>query len=174
MLIGPAGTGKTYTLDTIRDAYERAGWRVIGAGPSARAAHELTAGAGIPARTMHALLADIDRGLEHFDARTLLVVDEAGMADIRTLELVTTAAAAVAAGCCSSATTARCHRSAPAAGSPAPPQHAGTVAELTVNRRQRAEWERPPSPRCATATSPPPSPPTGTTTGSSSPPTPSR
>ena len=93
MLIGPAGTGKTYTLDTIRDAYERAGWRVIGAGPSARAAQELTAGAGIPARTMHTLLADIDRGLEQFDARTLLVVDEAGMADIRTLELVTTAAA---------------------------------------------------------------------------------
>ena len=94
VLIGPAGTGKTYTLDTIRDAYERAGWRVIGAGPSARAAQELTAGAGIPARTMHALLADVDRGLEQFDARTLLVVDEAGMADIRTLELVTTAAAA--------------------------------------------------------------------------------
>ena len=64
VLIGPAGTGKTYTLDTVRDAYEQAGWRVIGAGPSARAAQELTAGAGIPARTLHALLGDVDRGLE--------------------------------------------------------------------------------------------------------------
>ena len=44
VLIGPAGTGKTFTLDTVRNAYEQAGWRVIGAGPSARAAQELTGG----------------------------------------------------------------------------------------------------------------------------------
>ena len=93
VLIGPAGTGKTYTLDTVRDAYQRAGWRVIGAGPSARAAQELTAGAGIPARTLHALLGDVERGLESLDAHTLLVVDEAGMADIRTLQAVVDIAA---------------------------------------------------------------------------------
>ena len=36
----------------------------------------------------------------------------------------------------------RCRPSAPAAASRSPREHAGTVAELTVNRRQRAEWEQ--------------------------------
>ena len=142
VLIGPAGTGKTYTLDTIRDAYERTGWRVIGAGPSARAAQELTAGAGIPARTMHTLLADIDRGLEHFDARTLLVVDEAGMADIRTLELVTTAAAGRGGRVLLVGDQHQMPSVGAGGGFAFAAQHAGTVAELTVNRRQRAEWEQ--------------------------------
>jgi len=38
VLIGPAGTGKTYTLAVVREAYEAAGFRLIGAAPSARAA----------------------------------------------------------------------------------------------------------------------------------------
>ena len=34
VLVGPAGTGKTYTLDTIRAVYETAGYLVQGAAPS--------------------------------------------------------------------------------------------------------------------------------------------
>ena len=142
MLIGPAGTGKTYTLDTVRDAYERAGWRVIGAGPSARAAQELTAGAGIPARTLHALLGDVDRGLESLDARTLLVVDEAGMADIRTLEAVVTAAAGRGGRVLLVGDQHQMPSVGAGGGFAYAADHAGTVAELTVNRRQRAEWEQ--------------------------------
>ena len=68
VLVGPAGTGKTFTLDTVRDAYQRAGYQVIGAAPSARAAIELHAGANIPSRTLHSLLAAWERGHEQPNA----------------------------------------------------------------------------------------------------------
>ena len=56
VLVGPAGTGKTFTLDAVRAAYDAAGFTVIGAAPSARAAHELETGAHIGASTIHRLL----------------------------------------------------------------------------------------------------------------------
>ena len=72
VLVGPAGTGKTYTLDTIRAVYETAGYRVQGAAPSARAAHELSEGAHIASSTIHRLLGSWSRGFDLPDARTLL------------------------------------------------------------------------------------------------------
>ena len=36
VLVGPAGTGKTYTVDAIRTAFEHNGHTVVGAAPSAR------------------------------------------------------------------------------------------------------------------------------------------
>lgn len=38
VLVGPAGTGKTFVFDAVRAAYEAAGYQVVGAAPSARAA----------------------------------------------------------------------------------------------------------------------------------------
>ena len=52
VLVGPAGTGKTYTVDAIRAAHQTAGRNVIGAAPSARAALELAAGANLTATTL--------------------------------------------------------------------------------------------------------------------------
>ena len=53
VLVGPAGTGKTYTIDTIRSIFETAGIPVTGVAPSARAAHELAAATGMATTTMH-------------------------------------------------------------------------------------------------------------------------
>jgi conjugative relaxase-like TrwC/TraI family protein len=77
-----AGTGKTTTVGALAATYRQAGWRVIGAAPTARAARALRELGGIEADTIHALLATVrrDRGL---DARTVLVLDEAGMAPTR-------------------------------------------------------------------------------------------
>ncbi|CAN0384738.1 unnamed protein product, partial [Phaeothamnion confervicola] len=142
VLVGPAGTGKTFTLDTVRDAYQRAGYLVIGAAPSARAAIELHTGANIPSRTLHSLLAAWERGHEQPTPSTVVVIDEAGMTDVRLLErsinLVREAGGRVllvgdhhqlpeidAGGGFSAATT-----------------RTSTVAELTVNRRQHAPWEQ--------------------------------
>jgi hypothetical protein len=142
VLIGPAGTGKTFTLDAVRDAYERSGYRVIGAGPSARAARELEAGAGIPSRTLHTLDGEIQRGLEELDGHTVLVIDEAGMADIRTLEEVV----AVADQAGTRVLLAGDQHQLPSVGAGGgfgyAAEHAGTVAQLTVNRRQREPWEQ--------------------------------
>jgi hypothetical protein len=77
-----AGTGKTTMIAALASAYRQAGWRVIATAPTARAARQLREVAGIQAGTMHSLLAS----LEHsgpLDARTVLVLDEAGMAPTR-------------------------------------------------------------------------------------------
>lgn len=142
VLVGPAGTGKTFTLDTVRELFEAAGYRVIGAAPSARAAMELEAGAGASSATLHRLTGEWSRGYDRPDARTLLIVDEAGMAGIRDLEPLV--AATVAAG--GRVVLAGDHRQLPeittGGGFAAATRYSGTVAELTVNRRQVAAWEQ--------------------------------
>ncbi|HRE01381.1 MAG TPA: MobF family relaxase, partial [Ilumatobacteraceae bacterium] len=142
VLVGPAGTGKTFTLDTIREVYESAGFRVVGAAPSARAAMELEAGAGVVSSTLHRLAGEWSRGYDVPDNRTLLIVDEAGMAGVRDLESLVTAT--VAAG--GRVVLAGDHRQLPevtaGGGFAAAVQGAATVAELSVNRRQVAEWEQ--------------------------------
>ena len=52
--------------------------------------------------------------------------------------------------------------------------NAGTVAELTVNRRQRAEWEQQALAALRNGSVPTPSAPTSNTAGSWSPPMPAR
>jgi len=73
VVVGKAGAGKTTALDAVRDAYERDGYRVIGAALAARAADELRSGAGIPSQGLADLLVDhvqqfhraaIDGGIE--------------------------------------------------------------------------------------------------------------
>ncbi|MGH2869435.1 MAG: MobF family relaxase, partial [Solirubrobacteraceae bacterium] len=77
-----AGTGKTTMIGAVAACYAQAGWRVLGTAPTGRAARELRDTAGIPASTMHALLARLgqDGG---FTARTVVMLDEAGMAPTR-------------------------------------------------------------------------------------------
>ena len=61
VVIGHPGTGKTFTLDAVREAFETSGHRVIGVSSlAARAARELQAGSGIISTTAHALQAAID------------------------------------------------------------------------------------------------------------------
>ncbi len=83
-VVGSAGSGKTTVLAAVREAFERDGALVLGAAPSGVAAETLAAEAGIPTGTLHRLLAEARRqgGLP---SRSVLVVDEAGMADTRTL-----------------------------------------------------------------------------------------
>ena len=118
VLVGPAGTGKTFTLDTVRAVFEAAGYRVIGAAPSARAATRARNGAGVDSSTLHRLAGEWSRGYDRPDARTVLVVDEAAMAGIRDLERSSPRPSTRAVGWCSPATTASSPRSPPAAGSP--------------------------------------------------------
>jgi conjugative relaxase-like TrwC/TraI family protein len=83
-VVGHAGSGKTTALAALADAYQREGFVAIGAAPSGVAAANLTAETGMPSGTLHRLLAEASQrgGLPR---RCLVVVDEAGMADTRTL-----------------------------------------------------------------------------------------
>ena len=83
-VVGAAGSGKTLALRAFADAYRDIDVEVLGAAPSGRAADELQAATGIRSRTLHRLLLDAQRdgGLPY---RSVLVVDEAGMAETRVL-----------------------------------------------------------------------------------------
>ena len=58
VVLGRAGSGKTYALAPAREGWQTEGYQVIGAALSARAAQELQAGSGIPSGTLARLLAD--------------------------------------------------------------------------------------------------------------------
>jgi hypothetical protein len=77
-----AGTGKTRVLAAVARVYETAGYHVVGVTPTGRAARELADTAGIPASTIHRLVADLDEsgGFRH---RTVVLFDEAGSAPTR-------------------------------------------------------------------------------------------
>ena len=90
VLVGRAGTGKTSTLAAVADAYRRAGWEVIGVAPSARAARELEDGAAIASYTVPRFAHRISR--DRLTARSIVVVDEAGMARTDDLTFIVDAA----------------------------------------------------------------------------------
>lgn len=143
VLVGPAGTGKTFTLDAVRRVFEGAGQHVVGVAPSARAAHELATDAHIPSATIHRQLGAWDRGLDLPSQRTVLVVDEAAMAGISELGRVTRPV--IAAG--GRVVLVGDHHQLPeitAGGGFAAlaTDTDVTIAELTTNRRQLNEWER--------------------------------
>ena len=72
---GRAGVGKTTLLAAARTLAKRQGYTVQGLAPSASAAREL-ASTGMPAETIATFMRREYKGL---DAKTILVVDEAGM-----------------------------------------------------------------------------------------------
>jgi conjugative relaxase-like TrwC/TraI family protein len=142
VLVGPAGTGKTFALDALREALQQSGMRVIGAAPSARAALELDAGAGIESVTLHRLLGRWARGEDAPTHHTVLVVDEAGMASIRDLEAVVSRVAAAGGRVVLSGDHHQLPEVGPGGGFAAAVDRSGTVAELSVNRRQQESWEQ--------------------------------
>lgn len=88
VVVGKAGTGKTFALDAARDAWQQSGLRVTGVAPAARAALELQDGAGITSMTLARLLRALD-DTSHVGTPLkpgqVLVVDETGMVGTRPL-----------------------------------------------------------------------------------------
>jgi len=86
-VVGHAGAGKTVALGALADAFRRDGYVALGAAPSGVAAANLETETGVPSVTLHRLLAET-WGRGGLPRECLLVVDEAGMADTRTLSKV--------------------------------------------------------------------------------------
>ena len=89
---GRAGTGKTRTLGAIREAHERRGHRVVGLGPTNVVARSLAADGFETAMTAHLALIHLRNGRDRWNARTVVIVDEAAMLDTDILDRVMLAA----------------------------------------------------------------------------------
>ncbi|MBZ9603375.1 Ti-type conjugative transfer relaxase TraA [Phyllobacterium chamaecytisi] len=86
-VIGRAGTGKTTMMKAAREAWEAAGYRVVGGALAGKAAEGLEKEAGIVSRTLSSWELRWNEGRNQLDARTVLVLDEAGMVSSRQMAL---------------------------------------------------------------------------------------
>jgi ATP-dependent exoDNAse (exonuclease V) alpha subunit len=139
VVVGKAGTGKTFALAAAREAWQAAGYPVLGVAVARRAARELEHDAGIQSTSVAALLGDIDN--RALPERCVLVVDEAGMVPTRQLARLIDAAAAVGG----KLVLVGDHRQLPeleAGGAFRGLVNRGLAVELTENHRQVNHWER--------------------------------
>jgi conjugative relaxase-like TrwC/TraI family protein len=144
VVVGRAGTGKTYALAAAAEIWRNAGYRPVGLGLAGRAAHELETSAGIPSTTVARFLIDLDQAPAGFiDDRHVLVVDEAGMVDTRRLGQLLSHAQRAGA----KVVLVGDHHQLPAveaggAFAALVTRGQGRLTELARNRRQRELWER--------------------------------
>jgi hypothetical protein len=85
VVVGRAGTGKTFALGIARHAWQLDGYRLLAAAPTGIATMSLQGEGFEDVATCDRLLGDLDHGREQLDRRTVLVVDEAGMVGSRKL-----------------------------------------------------------------------------------------
>ena len=97
LVVGVAGAGKTTMLRVVADAFERAGYDVVGTATSGQAARTLGKEAGIArSQTLASLVWRLDRHQTGLSDRSVVVLDEVGMTD--DADLLRLAAHAEAAG----------------------------------------------------------------------------
>jgi conjugative relaxase-like TrwC/TraI family protein len=141
VVVGRAGSGKTWALGLAREAFELGGYQVLGTAPTGIAAVGLAEEAFSEARTVDRLLLDLGRGPTELDDRSVLVVDEAAMVATRNLAPLLehahrTGAKVVLVG------DDRQFASIQAGGGFRALRLRLGASELTVNRRQVEAWEQ--------------------------------
>ena len=97
VLAGKSGAGKSTTLAAVRDAYQTAGYRVIGMAWTNQVVENLRRDGFGGATTVAAELYRLERGITQWDSRTVLIVDEAAMLSTKHLAAVTEQARAAGA-----------------------------------------------------------------------------
>src|SRR5690606_33882973 len=86
-VIGRAGAGKTTMMKAAREAWETAGYRVVGGALAGKAAEALEQEAGIPAHTLSSWELRWSQGRDHHDEKMIIVLDEAGMVSSKQMAL---------------------------------------------------------------------------------------
>jgi conjugative relaxase-like TrwC/TraI family protein len=141
IVVGRAGSGKTWALGLTREVFELDGYQVHGCAPTGIATVGLADEGFSQARTVDRLLLDLQRGRTKLDARTVLVVDEAAM--VATRKLAPLLAQAERAGAkVVLVGDDRQFASIQAGGGFRALRLRLGASELTVNRRQVEAWEQ--------------------------------
>ena len=141
VVVGKAGTGKTYALGAAREAWQAARFPVLGVAVARRAANQLRDDAGIATTSVAALLRELDREPGALPRDVLLVVDEAAMVATRPLARLLDAVEEAGG----KLVLVGDHRQLPelrAGRAFRALAHRGIAVELTENRRQHEPWER--------------------------------
>jgi ATP-dependent exoDNAse (exonuclease V) alpha subunit len=88
LIDGQAGTGKSFSMAAIRDAYEETGHRVIGLAFTNKVAKNLARDGFDHATTLHRELIDLNNGRTRWDAKTVVMVDEAAMVSTKLMAMI--------------------------------------------------------------------------------------
>ena len=87
---GLAGTGKSRTTAAVRDAYEQAGHRVIGLAWTHKVVKGMENASGFEnTSTVKRELFMLANGRQHWDSKTVVIVDEAAMLDTAHMAMIT-------------------------------------------------------------------------------------
>jgi conjugative relaxase-like TrwC/TraI family protein len=141
VVVGRAGSGKTWALGLAREAFELAGCQVLGCAPTGIATVSLADEGFTDARTVDRLLLDLQHRRVELDARTVLVVDEAAMVATRKLTPLLSHADPAGAKVVLVGDDRQFASIAAGGGFRALRLRLG-ASELTVNRRQVEAWEQ--------------------------------
>jgi conjugative relaxase-like TrwC/TraI family protein len=141
VVVGRAGSGKTWALGLAREAFELDGYQVLGCAPTGIATVGLADEGFTQAHTVDRLLLDLQRGRTELDGRTVLVVDEAAMVATRKLAPLLGHAERAGAKVILVGDDRQFASIAAGGGFRALRLRLG-ASELTVNRRQVEAWEQ--------------------------------
>jgi conjugative relaxase-like TrwC/TraI family protein len=141
VVVGRAGSGKTWALGLAREAFELAGYQVLGTAPTGIATVGLADEGFSEARTIDRLLLDLQSGRTELDDRTVLVVDEAAMVATRKLAPLLSHAGRAGAKVVLVGDDRQFAPIQAGGGFRALRLRLG-ASELTVNRRQVEAWEQ--------------------------------
>jgi conjugative relaxase-like TrwC/TraI family protein len=141
VVVGRAGSGKTWALGLAREVFELDGYQVLGAAPTGIATVGLADEGFADARTVDRLLLDLQHRRVELDARSVLVVDEAAMVATRKLAPLLQHADHAGAKVVLVGDDRQFASIAAGGGFRALRLRLG-ASELTVNRRQVEAWEQ--------------------------------
>ena len=90
LIDGQAGTGKSFTISAVRQAYEAEGYKEVGLAPTNAVAQDMKGDGFARAGTVHSELFALNNGRTRWDGLTAVIVDEAAMLDTKLMAMLTT------------------------------------------------------------------------------------
>ena len=82
LIVGKAGTGKSYSLRVAKELWDKKGYKTYGVSISGKAAEELQKSSNINSKTIHSFLYSLDKNYIKLNKKSVVVMDEAGMTDL--------------------------------------------------------------------------------------------